>query len=110
MTLNLSVTFILYVVQELLPFLTDGVDDEDEVLLAMATSLGKLVKHTGGPAHAHCLLAPLELLLTVGESFLHFTSCGLPMFTLYHCSLTSKSLYRGVLCARRSLHECSNSC
>lgn len=54
--------------QELLPFLTDGVDDEDEVLLAMAISLGKLVTHAGGPAHAHCLLPPLELLLTVGKN------------------------------------------
>ena len=52
--------------QELLPFLTDGVDDEDEVLLAMATSLGKLIEHVGGPIHAHNLLPPLELLLTVG--------------------------------------------
>lgn len=55
------------IMQELLPFLADGVDDEDEVLLAMATSLGKLVKHVGGPEYAHCLLVPLELLLTVGE-------------------------------------------
>lgn len=54
--------------QELLPFLTDGIDDEDEVLLAMASSLGKLVKYVGGPLHAHCLLPPLELLLTVGKS------------------------------------------
>ena len=53
--------------QELLPFLTDGVDDEDEVLVAIATSLGKLVEYVGGPAHAHVLLPPLELLLTVGK-------------------------------------------
>lgn len=54
--------------EELLPFLTDGVDDEDEVLLAMATSLGKLVKHVGGSSYAHVLLSPLELLLTVEET------------------------------------------
>lgn len=60
---------------ELLPFLTDGADDEDEVLLAMATSLGKLVKHVGGPAHAHCLLAPLELLLTVEEASVRDAAC-----------------------------------
>jgi hypothetical protein len=52
---------------ELLPFITDGVDDEDEVLLAIASSLGKLVDHVGGPLHAHTLLPPLELLLTVGK-------------------------------------------
>lgn len=53
--------------QELLPFLTDGVDDEDEVLLALASSLGKLVEHVGGGKHAHNLLPPLELLLSVGR-------------------------------------------
>lgn len=52
---------------ELLPFITDGVDDEDEVLVAIASSLGKLLHHVGGPAHAHTLLPPLELLLTVGK-------------------------------------------
>jgi serine/threonine-protein phosphatase 2A regulatory subunit A len=52
---------------ELLPFITDGVDDEDEVLVAIASSLGKLLLHVGGPAHAHTLLPPLELLLTVGK-------------------------------------------
>ena len=33
---------------ELLPFLSDGVDDEDEVLEAIAASLGDLVPHVGG--------------------------------------------------------------
>ena len=55
--------------KELLPFLTEGIDDEDEVLLALATSLEKLVDLAGGPDHAHNLLPPLELLLTVGKSF-----------------------------------------
>jgi serine/threonine-protein phosphatase 2A regulatory subunit A len=53
---------------ELLPFLTDGVDDEDEVLVAIASNLGKLIEHVGGPAHAHTLLPCLELLLTVEET------------------------------------------
>lgn len=53
--------------QELLPFLTDGVDDEDEVLVAVASQLGKLVQHVGGSSHAQTLLPPLELLLTVGK-------------------------------------------
>ncbi|CAJ1942760.1 unnamed protein product [Cylindrotheca closterium] len=54
--------------QELLPFITDGADDEDEVLLAIAGSLGKLVRHVGGNDHAHNLLPPLELLLSVEEA------------------------------------------
>jgi serine/threonine-protein phosphatase 2A regulatory subunit A len=54
--------------EELLPFLTDGVDDEDEVLLALAKSLGNMVAQVGGPSHAHSLLPPLELLLTVEET------------------------------------------
>ncbi len=53
--------------EELLPFLTDGVDDEDDVLAAIATSLGKLVPYVGGPSHVHVLLAPLEILLSVGK-------------------------------------------
>lgn len=53
---------------ELVPFLSDGVDDEDEVLAAIATSIGKLVPHVGGPEHAHTLLPTLEILLSVEES------------------------------------------
>jgi serine/threonine-protein phosphatase 2A regulatory subunit A len=64
--LTLHITILSF--QELLPFLTDLVDDEDEVLLAMAGSLGRLVEHVGGPMHAHVLLRPLELLLTVEET------------------------------------------
>jgi serine/threonine-protein phosphatase 2A regulatory subunit A len=52
--------------QELLPFLTDAIDDDDEVLIVIAQALGKLVMHVGGPTYAHLLLTPLELLLTVG--------------------------------------------
>lgn len=54
--------------EELLPFLTEGVDDEDEVLLAMASSLGKLVQQVGGGSHAHTILPPLEELLSVEET------------------------------------------
>ena len=53
---------------ELLPFLSDGIDDEDEVLEAIATSLGGLVPYVGGPSYASALLTPLELLLAVEES------------------------------------------
>jgi len=54
--------------EELLPFLTDGTDDEDEVLLALANSLGKLIPLVGGGNHAQSILPPLELLLTVEEN------------------------------------------
>jgi serine/threonine-protein phosphatase 2A regulatory subunit A len=53
--------------QELLPFLADGIDDDDEVLVAIAKSLGNFVDHVGGPKYAETLLPTLELLLTVGE-------------------------------------------
>jgi serine/threonine-protein phosphatase 2A regulatory subunit A len=55
-------------VKELLPFVTDGTDDEDEVLLALANSLGKLIPLVGGGSHAQSLLPPLEMLLTVEEN------------------------------------------
>lgn len=53
---------------ELLPFITDTLDDEDDVLLALAEELGSFVDHVGGPAHAPVLLQPLESLSTVEES------------------------------------------
>jgi len=53
---------------ELIPFVTDGLDDEDEVLIAISMSLGSLVPAVGGAAHAHVLLRPLEFLLTVEEA------------------------------------------
>lgn len=53
---------------ELLPFLTDTMDDDDEVLLALADELGNFVDEIGGPAHASCLMDPLESLSTVEET------------------------------------------
>lgn len=54
--------------KELIPFVTDGLDDEDEVLIAVSMSLGTLVEAVGGPEYAHTLLRPLEFLLTVEEA------------------------------------------
>lgn len=54
--------------QELLPFLSESVDDEDEVLIALAESLGEMVPFVGGNAHAHHLLTLLEMLLTSEET------------------------------------------
>ena len=61
--------------QELLPFLTDGMDDEDEVLAAIASNLRNLIPHVGGPSSATVLLSPLELLLTVEEATVRNEAC-----------------------------------
>ena len=53
---------------ELLPFLGDSLDDDDEVLLELATQLGNFVPLVGGPGQAASLLASLESLSTVEES------------------------------------------
>ncbi|GAA93463.1 uncharacterized protein L969DRAFT_86165 [Mixia osmundae IAM 14324] len=54
--------------EELLPFLHDSLDDEDEVLLVLAEELGNLVDYLGGPSNAHLLLGPLETLAAVEET------------------------------------------
>ncbi|DAZ95900.1 TPA: LOW QUALITY PROTEIN: hypothetical protein N0F65_012611 [Lagenidium giganteum] len=54
--------------EELLPFLNDSLDDEDEVLLVMAEELGNFVDVVGGPSNAYPLLVPLESLATVDEA------------------------------------------
>lgn len=54
--------------QELVPFLQDSVDDEDEVLLALAEELGTFDEYIGGKEHAHILLGPLENLSAVEET------------------------------------------
>lgn len=53
---------------ELIPFLTDSMCDEDEVLLALAEQLGKFIPLVGGQEWAHCLLPPLEGLACVEET------------------------------------------
>jgi len=56
---------------ELIPFLTDSLDDEDEVLLAFGQELAKFVPLVGGPEHAHTILMPLEALAQVEETVVH---------------------------------------
>ncbi|KAG5651146.1 hypothetical protein H0H81_009718 [Sphagnurus paluster] len=54
---------------ELVPFLQDSVDDEDEVLLALAEELGRnFEEYIGGKEYAHVLLGPLENLSAVEET------------------------------------------
>ena len=52
---------------ELIPFLEDTTDDEDEVLLVVAEKIGDLRECVGGVTYLHCLLPPLRLLATVEE-------------------------------------------
>jgi hypothetical protein len=55
--------------EELIPFLQDSVDDEDEVLLALAEELGRnFEEYIGGKEYAHLLLGPLENLSAVEET------------------------------------------
>ncbi|KAM6179011.1 serine/threonine-protein phosphatase 2A 65 kDa regulatory subunit A beta isoform-like [Rhynchocyon petersi] len=53
---------------ELLPFLTDTIYGESEVLLALAEQLGNFTGLVGGPDFAHCLLPPLESLASVEDT------------------------------------------
>jgi len=53
---------------ELIPFLTDIIYDDDEVLLAIADNLGNFTPLVGGSEYAHCLLPPMESLATVEET------------------------------------------
>jgi serine/threonine-protein phosphatase 2A regulatory subunit A len=54
--------------EELVPFLSESTDDEDEALQALAEELGNMVPYVGGPDSAFCLLPPLENLATVEET------------------------------------------
>eukprot|EP00123_Amoebidium_parasiticum_P015459 comp22982_c0_seq1/m.36570 comp22982_c0_seq1/g.36570 ORF comp22982_c0_seq1/g.36570 comp22982_c0_seq1/m.36570 type:complete len:599 (-) comp22982_c0_seq1:607-2403(-) len=53
---------------ELLPFLQESLDDEDEVLVALAEELTKFVPLVGGPEQAPALLPVLEALSTTEEA------------------------------------------
>ena len=66
---------------ELIPFLTDTIYDEDEVLLALAEQLGTFTPLVGGKEHVHCLLPPLESLATVEETIVR-DKVSIPSFEL----------------------------
>lgn len=53
--------------EELIPFLDDSVEDEDEVLTALAEELGNFVEYVGGPEYGHVLLRPLDNLAAIEE-------------------------------------------
>ena len=54
---------------ELIPFLHESLDDDDEILMALAEELGQgFVEYVGGEQHAHLLLTVLETLAAVEET------------------------------------------
>lgn len=53
---------------ELLPYLLESKPEEDEIMVALAEEVGKLVPHVGGPEHAHCLVPLLEELAREDET------------------------------------------
>lgn len=53
--------------EELIPFLDESVEDEDEVLVALSEELGSFIEYVGGPQWAHVLLSPLENLAAIEE-------------------------------------------
>ncbi|WVQ97622.1 hypothetical protein IAU59_004736 [Kwoniella sp. CBS 9459] len=53
---------------ELIPFLQDQLDDEDEVLLVLAEELGNFAEYVGGKDFAWTVLGPLENLAAVEET------------------------------------------
>ena len=55
---------------ELIPYLTEkggGWDDDDEVLIQLATQFADFLEYVGGPEFAETLLAPLEHLVSMEE-------------------------------------------
>ena len=52
---------------ELIPYVSELIDDEDAVMLALAENLGKLTTHVGGITKAKFLLKPLEQLCSVED-------------------------------------------
>ncbi|PHH79191.1 hypothetical protein CDD83_3891 [Cordyceps sp. RAO-2017] len=53
--------------EELIPFLDESVEDEDEVLVALSEELGNFIEYVGGPQWGHVLLSPLENLAAIEE-------------------------------------------
>ena len=54
---------------ELIPFLTETIYDEDEVLLALAEQLGTFTPLIGGPEFVYHLLVRLFLILSLNHEF-----------------------------------------
>lgn len=48
-------------------YLTESVEDEDEVLVALSEELGSFIDYVGGGEWGHVLLSPLENLAGIEE-------------------------------------------
>ena len=100
---------------ELIPFLQDSVDDEDEVLLALAEELGRnFEEYIGGPEYAHVLLGPLENLSAVEETLVRdkvrrpsapHGSCYVTATSVCACSSTHAKLTPAALRPREPLQR-----
>ena len=53
---------------ELLPYILELLDDEEEVLFTLAETLGTMLPAVGGPAHAEHIFKTLEKLSQIEES------------------------------------------
>jgi hypothetical protein len=65
---------------ELIVFLQDQLDDEDEVLLVLAEELGGFADFVGGPEYAYLVMGPLENLAAVEETLVREKVCHLSLF------------------------------
>eukprot|EP00053_Salpingoeca_punica_P008543 m.76559 g.76559 ORF g.76559 m.76559 type:complete len:581 (+) comp14642_c0_seq1:206-1948(+) len=54
--------------KDLVPYLCNCMEEEDELLLALSEELGKFGLLVGGPQHSHVLLKPLQTLAQVEET------------------------------------------
>lgn len=53
---------------ELIPYLNEFCDDDDEVLLSLSNTLGEMIEFVGGHIFAHTLIPPLEQLAGTEEA------------------------------------------
>jgi serine/threonine-protein phosphatase 2A regulatory subunit A len=77
---------------ELIPFLQDQLDDEDEVLLVLAEELGNFQEYVGGKEYAWTVLGPLENLAAVEETLVRDKVCFFSMIVMCWSGTGSKTL------------------
>lgn len=90
--------------EELLPFLQD-IDDDDEILIALAEQLQQGVPWVGGPAYAHALTGPLEELCNVEEVSVRESATRALTSLAQHMSTEQVSRHFCALIARLASHD-----
>lgn len=55
--------------------ISESVEDEDEVLVALSEELGSFIEYVGGPQFGHVLLSPLENLAAIEEPVVRDKVC-----------------------------------